>query len=248
MCLSNSKETHVTFAINQTLRLQPNHYFHDVVPKKQIYLHHTVGGSGVSTFKYWDSQDLCVATAYIVERDGTIYEVFPPEAWAWHLGLKTSSNTIANKQSIGIEIASEGALRSGNELNTMLAEQNHPALFDPDYLYAFDIDVPPFSHAKRLYHMYDDKDKFIDLAVRFRGYGFFDAYDPTQTPAVMWLVNHLCEELNVPKQLIPGDDKLRFDESLILGFTGVLTHANVRSDKSDVDPSWPWDQLQASFG
>ena len=139
--------------ISTVMQLAPGDYFHDIVKKTQIYLHHTVGGSAKSTFDYWQAQANHVATAFIVERDGTIFQVYDPHLWAWHLGLKLPSNTQANKQSIGIEMASEGALRSGKELNTMSGITK----FDEDWLYAFDVDVPPFAHAKKLY-------SFITLA------------------------------------------------------------------------------------
>lgn len=235
--------------ISTVMQLAPGDYFHDIVKKTQIYLHHTVGGSAKSTFDYWQAQANHVATAFIVERDGTIFQVYDPHLWAWHLGLKLPSNTQANKQSIGIEMASEGALRSGKELNTMSGITK----FDEDWLYAFDVDVPPFAHAKKLYSfitLADDDvtgNKYWDCGVNFRGYGFFDAYNEPQVAAVIWLVNHLCEEFSIPKQLILGEDKLRFDESMILGFTGVLTHCVVRADKSDVHPGWDWDRLAKSF-
>lgn len=233
--------------INTDWRLTDDQYYHDVVPKTQIYLHHTVGGSAKSTFEYWQSNVERVGTAYIIERDGTVYEVFPPEQWCHHLGLKLSSNTAANKASIGIELASEGALRSGNELNTALALMNRPAPFDPNYLYAFDVDVAPFAHAKKLYHLYNDQSKFFDAGIQFRGYGFFDLYDPAQEAAAIELVVMLCEKFGIPKQLIPQSDKLAFDESLILGFTGVLTHCNVRADKSDLCPAWDWSKLDMAL-
>jgi hypothetical protein len=28
-----------------------------------------------------------VATAYVIDRDGTVFELFDPAAWAFHLGL-----------------------------------------------------------------------------------------------------------------------------------------------------------------
>lgn len=227
--------------INTTLRLSVEQYLRDVVPKTQIYLHHTVGGSAKSTFDYWQSTPDRVATAYIVERDGTVYEVFDPHYWAWHLGLKTASNTQANKQSIGIEMASEGALRSGAELNRMLAaiDPKTPPKFSSAFLYAFDIDVPPFKNARRLYNLVTDAGKYYDNMVPWRGYRYFDAYDAPQVAAVNALVKYLCESFSIPKT-IPAGDMTRFDESLILGHRGILHHALVRKDKSDLNPSWSW--------
>lgn len=235
--------------ISKELRLTSDQYFQQGFTKTQVYLHHTVGGSAKSTFAYWQGNADRIATAYIIERDGTIYEVFDPMHWAWHLGLKTASNGQANKQSIGIELASEGALRSGFELNTMCGQKR----FEDTYLYAFDIDplykdgqLQPksewFKGAKKLYSAMDTG-KFFDLPVGFRGYHFFDAYDEPQIVAAIELVNQLCEQFNIPKKLIPNQDKFQFDESLILGFSGILTHANVRADKSDLCPAWDWDRL-----
>src|SRR5438105_2368321 len=94
--------------VSTALRLPVDSYFSEKHPKDLIILHHTVGGSANSTFEYWRTDEQHIGTAYIVDRDGTIHEVFPPECWAYHLGLKTTS--AVDKRSIGIEIASEGAL------------------------------------------------------------------------------------------------------------------------------------------
>ena len=94
--------------ISTELRLPGDQYFPATQPKNLIVLHHTVGGSARSTFDFWRSSPERIGTAYIVERDGNIYEVFPPDAWAYHLGIKGTS--ALDRRSIGIEIASEGAL------------------------------------------------------------------------------------------------------------------------------------------
>ena len=232
-----------TVQINKAWQLPPSTgYFQDVISKKQVVLHHTVGGTAKSTFNYWVNQANHVATAYLVDRDGTIYEVFEPKFWAWHLGLKLAQNSIANKQSIGIEIASAGPLRSGKELNARLGHDK----FDVNYLYAFDIDVAPFEHAKRYYDMNVDQAKFVGVPTPFRGYSFFDAYTELQVASVILLVNYLCEQFNIPKQLIPNQNKLEFDIST-LNFSGIITHCNVRQDKSDLSPSFDWNRLYQSF-
>jgi hypothetical protein len=223
--------------INRNFRLSPDKYFHDVVSKTQIYLHHTVGGSALSTFKYWQNQSNRVATAYIIERDGTIYEVFDPHYWAWHLGLKTDVNTIANKQSIGIELASEGALRSGKELNDKLGYKR----FDENYLYGFDIDVVPFANAKKIYHINNDKQKYWQGS--FRGYNYFDAYDEPQVISANKLILYLCELFGISKHTI-GNDYFSYKPELITKFSGVLTHCNVRIDKSDVCPNWDFKRTE----
>jgi N-acetyl-anhydromuramyl-L-alanine amidase AmpD len=92
-----------------------------------------------------------------VERDGTIFEVFDPRFWAFHLGLAGTGGS-AERRSIGIEMASEGRLEErGEEVGT------------------------PGRH--------------------------FD-----------------------------------FDRALF-GYRGVLGHHQVRADKTDLHPGFPWDRL-----
>ncbi len=58
-------------------------------------LHHTAGGSARSTFNYWNGNATRIATAYIVERDGTIFEVFDPR----HLNLDSAAHATMPRRS-----------------------------------------------------------------------------------------------------------------------------------------------------
>jgi N-acetyl-anhydromuramyl-L-alanine amidase AmpD len=231
-------------------RLHPDKYFDTDTSKSQIYLHHTVGGSAASTIGWWNTSKIRVGTSYVVDVNGVVYEVFPPEKWAYHLGLKTNFNKQANMQSIGIEICSEGALRDGGELNAMLMQKGLKGRMRDDFLYAFDINpnaaknpMQWFKGAKPLYHILHDSDLFVKFEEGYRDYMYFDAYNPEQLTSVFELVKYLCEKFNIPKQLIPHEDKTTFDISLALDFKGILTHANVRRDKSDVHPAFPWSKM-----
>lgn len=228
-----------TLTISRQWRLIDDQYFKDETNKTQIVLHHTVGGTARSTFEYWQGNPDRIATSYIIDRDGTIYEVFDPLYWAFHLGLKLPKNIIYNQCSIGIELASEGPLRSGKELNSQLTN----GAFNVDYLYAFDIDVKPFKNAVKLYHLYNDQNKFFNCTVNFRGYGFFDLYDEPQIVSTIKLVKHLCEQFSIPRILIPNKDKLEFDLRT-LDHKGIITHANCRKDKTDLSPAWDWDRFE----
>ncbi len=229
-------------------------YFAEEFPKKQIYLHHTVGGTAKSTFDWWNGTPDRVGTAFIIDRDGTIYQVFDPKYWAFHLGLTTSNNLITNKSSIGIEIANWGALRNGHQLNADLSANGAPERFDEDYVYALDIDRQPkkppsewFLGAKKLYHMFHDRDKFFDCVVDFRDYSYFDNYTPAQVVAANELVLVLCEQFGVPKVLLPHDDRFTFNPQTTT-FNGVLTHCNVRLDKTDLSPAWDWSLTAKALG
>ena len=104
--------------VDRSLRLSRAQYVQDPHPKSLIVLHHTAGGSVRSTFHWWEEGDPSrIATAYVVERDGTIFEVFEPRFWAFHLGLRGTGGRV-DRRSIGIELASEGWLEQvGSELH-----------------------------------------------------------------------------------------------------------------------------------
>ena len=103
-----------------TKQLPETSYFKTEHTKSKIVIHHTVGGSATSTIKYWEAQANNLSTPFIIERDGTIYKCFDPKYWAYHLGVSpktcvfpkgvTVNKGELDQASIGIEIASEGAL------------------------------------------------------------------------------------------------------------------------------------------
>jgi N-acetyl-anhydromuramyl-L-alanine amidase AmpD len=244
-----------SFIIDKSLRLPSDRYINEETSKKAVCLHHTVGGSARSTFEWWKQNPSRVCTAYIVERNGVIYEVFDPQFAAWHLGGASALGVVYkeakryNYETIGIELASEGALRSGYELNAELINIGLPPRFDENYLYAFDIDPNPnvpevrwFTGAKKLYHKNQDINSYVDFGEYWRRYRYFDAYDEPQVQATFWLVNKLCDDFNIPKRIIDinwgGYDKN------ILDFKGTYTHCNVRRDKSDVHPRFDWQGLR----
>ncbi len=83
-------------------------YFQDHHKKDLIVLHFTAGSSVDGALQTWLGDPTRVATAFIVAQDGTVHDVFPPECWAYHLGLKTTH--AHDKRSIGIEIVNLGPL------------------------------------------------------------------------------------------------------------------------------------------
>jgi N-acetyl-anhydromuramyl-L-alanine amidase AmpD len=198
--------------INKTLRLPEGQYFKQPQKKDAIALHHTVGGSARSTFDYWKTSADHIATAYIVERDGTIYEVFDPTYWAYHLGVKGSGGQ-HDKRTIGIEIASEGALIEAS-----------------GKLYCFGVVSPRTLHTS----------KNFDNGEKWRGYRYFDAYDEPQMTSVIELVNYLILRFQIPRR-VPA--KLTEYDPKYVAFQGVFGHHHVRTDKTDLHPGFDWERL-----
>lgn len=199
--------------IDRTLRLPTNQYYQEAFPKKQLYIHHTVGGSALSTFHWWLKDPNRVGTAYIIDRDGTIYEVFDPRYWCHHLGIKHKRNTSLNQHSIGIEIASEGAL-------TMKDNK----------LYGYD--------GKQVF-----RSNYIDNQEEWRGFRYFDAYEPAQIDSLYKLVEYVCEQHSIPKKCIEKKFSTMFSEQFF-DFNGILGHCNVRNDKTDPHPQFKYQNLQ----
>ena len=92
--------------------LKENQYYQGVYTKKYIVLHHTAGGSAASSVASWAANPEHIATPYIIDRDGIIYETFDPKYWAYSLGVK--GLTSLEKSTIPIEICSYGALTEKN--------------------------------------------------------------------------------------------------------------------------------------
>jgi len=97
-------------------RLKPvnfpaKNYFTALQRKTQIVLHHTAGGSAMSAINWWKTRNDgkgTIATPYVIERDGTIYQLFNAFAWAHHLGVSGKPNLC--RFSIGIELVCWGAI------------------------------------------------------------------------------------------------------------------------------------------
>jgi len=177
--------------------LDDNEYFHEVFDKKQIYLHHTVSSTVDSTFNWWQQDPKRIGTAYIIDKDGTIYEVFDPKYWAYHIGIGISQY---EKNSIGIELVNESWLTKRDNGN---------------------------------FYWLDNKARYRGQVVEdeWRGHKYWADYPNEQMYAAVDLVKHLTDEFDIKKQVHMSYD---YDPDLVKNYEGVLSHCNVRSDKTDI--------------
>lgn len=158
--------------IDRSLRLPPTQFFGEAQPKSLIVLHHTAGATALSTFRFLASRPAPVAVAYLVARDGTIFELFDPRLWAFHLGVPGSGRGM-ERRSIGIELANEGALFGF-----------------PDNLFAFGGPEEGTRFTGTVF----------DAGRPWRGHRWFAAYTEAQTEAAIALVDHLLTSFHVPRQ------------------------------------------------
>lgn len=209
--------------INKTMQLPAGQFFPPAGAKTGIAIHHTVGGSAASTFRWWLEDDDLVGTAYIIDRDGTVFEVFDPRAWAWQFGLPwaRTKKIKFEQRFIGIELASEGGLKEVD-----------------GKLYCFDRVSP-----KTL----KPREEAFDFGQVYRGYRYFDRYEEAQVVALLGVIDSLCNQFGIKRQA-PSRFFELYGEPLA-DFEGIIGHTMVRQDKSDPAPMQQlWDRIVSSCG
>lgn len=208
---------------SSTYRLPEAAFFQQRVPKDLIVLHNTASSTASSVFETWKSQAKPrVGTAYVVDRNGVVFELFPPECWAYHLGMKKRNLGHYNdRRSIGIEIVNPGPLRpdpdGGDTLNWW------PRNFRQPWCLA------------------SETGKYVQT--EYRGHKYFATYTPEQEGAVRKLVQWLCKRFGIAFLLPPPAKRLVCDPEYFCKFRGIAAHQNFRPDKFDVGPAWSWESL-----
>jgi N-acetyl-anhydromuramyl-L-alanine amidase AmpD len=185
-------------------------------PKKDlIILHFTAGTSAASAANGWTQH---VAVPYVIDLDGTIYELFDPACWAFHLGIKGDPHHVQDMRSIGIEIANVGPLKKvGSQMNFW------PADFGTKFC--------------------DEGDTGRYVRQGFRTMDYFAAYPKQQMEAVAALVSYLCDRFSISKSLPPSTKQFECDPGFYGSYKGIATHANFRQDKWDIGPAFDWAAL-----
>lgn len=206
-------------AINRDrFRLPPSQYMHEETPKDLIVLHFTAGSNAAGAHSSWMATDARVATAYILDLDGTIYELFDPRYWAYHLGIKgaASRNFHHDRRSIGIETVNVGPLK----------ERDGALYWWPNnYQTRWCGAAETGRYVRRSY----------------RGFACYATYTPAQAAALGPLVLHLRARFGIPKRLPAAARRPLADPAgYFKDFSGVASHQNFRADKFDVGPAFDW--------
>ena len=209
-------------AINRTtFQLPPSQYVGEETPKDLVVLHFTAGTSARSALQTWMANDARIATAYVLDVDGTVYELFDPRFWAFHLGIKGAANANFrhDRRSVGIEIANAGPLKlSGDRLCWWPGEYTTECC------------------------KVADRERYVKAS--FRGFDHYVAYTEAQYGALGPLVAHLCERFSIPRRLPSIAKRTQADVTdYFKDFSGIASHQNFRSDKFDVGPAFDWQRL-----
>lgn len=194
--------------------LHNNQNYPAVDHKDQIWLHHTAGTTAYGAIDWWNQTPEKVGTAYVIDRDGTIYEVFDPSNWAYHIGVSNDNNH-CEKYGIGIEIVAAGQLYE---------REDGKVMFYPLYPNKIARTVIP-------------EKEVVRLNKKWRGYTLYHKYTSKQVLSLCWLIDNLIDQFNIPIQ----DDFRNFwlyDKSgkVLEGKPGIYAHSTVRLDKTDIVP------------
>lgn len=75
---------------------------------------------------------------------------------------------------------------------------------------------------------------------RWRNNKYWDSYTTEQFDSALNLVSNLCDEFNIPKNVISHNTKINnfFD------YSGVLYKSNLNKNYTDLNPSWDFDKFK----
>lgn len=194
--------------------LKKGKYYDETQPKRIIVLHHTAGGSAQSSIDWWNQNTNKVATAYVIDRDGTILQTFPDDKWASALGIKqavfnkygvSNINTRLDQISVQIEIANWGQLilKNGKYYNYVGRE------------------VPA-----------EDVQKYDKP---YKGEVYYEKYTDAQIKALEELILTLNNKYPSIK-LDYNEDMWDVSKRALVGTWGIWSHTSFRSDKNDCHP------------
>lgn len=214
--------------LSTRLRMSEAHYFSESQEKDLIVLHFTAGTTASGAVAHWQSLAERIGTAYVIDVDGVIYEVFDPHGWAYHLGIVSqpsapgSSLRIGSRhdrRSIGIELVNVGPLkRRGDDLCWWL------------------------NSWQARYCTIRDERRFVGSA--FRGEQYFATFTDAQYASLRPLVRRLSHEHHIPLVAPPPDVRaVSLPSGFYSEFRGVCSHQNFRADKWDIGPAFDWDRL-----
>lgn len=197
-----------------------DYYYKTEETKSLIVLHFTVGflrGDLASLTE----QDVHMSTPYVIGRNGTVYELFDPRYWSYHLGRSAvGGNGLNSKRSIAIELSNIGPLtRQNGDL---------------------------FSIYDRKYCSVDEEEFYVKLETPFRKYTYFSTFTEKQYDSLRELLAYLCARFNIPHEILPENKRYRLFSSKTEAQTyeGICSHVNYRAyGKVDIGPAFEWDKI-----
>lgn len=200
-------------------------------PKERIVLHYTAGHLG-SDLGALTRDHYHVSVAFVIARDGTIYQLFPSKYWSGHIGKGIGNDGTGNaqdKRTIGIELSNFGYLteRDGN-LETCYSRLKAPngSIGRPD-----------------IYCPVSETNAYIKTEQPFRGQRYYANFTEEQYNSVIILLRYLTSTYNIPRDFLPEPMRYQTVEGVV-DFHGIVSHINYRRDgKWDIGPAFDWTKV-----
>lgn len=205
-------------------------YFRNTKEKKEkIVLHHTAGHLQGDLHSLTRGRHP-VSTAFVIARDGTIYQLFHSNKWSYHLGKGAIGiNEIQSKQSIGIELSNYGYLiQRGNKLETIYSRTKNKKGEEVIDEYCDIIDT----------HLYQK------LEASFRGQFYYATFTEAQYNSLATLIRYICNEYDIPNTFLPPNLRFGITQEAA-NFRGILSHVNfIARGKWDLGPVFDYELLE----
>ncbi len=207
-----------------------NYFYPATHTKERIVLHFTAGNLR-SDMQSLTTEGRHVSVAFVIARDGTIYQLFPSANWSGHIGAGVGNQGTQNAQdkaTIGIELSNYAYLvpRDGN-LETIYSrtpQNGKPGPVDE-------------------YCSLSNTAAYLKINKPFREQSYYASYTPEQVESTVILLRYLTAKYNIPRQFLP-EDKRYITTNDVLTFKGIVSHVNYRpSGKWDIGPAFDWQGL-----
>lgn len=215
----------------QLYKPKRSNYFYPATHAKQRIVLHFTAGNLRSDMQSLTTQDRHVSVAFVIARDGTIYQLFPSGAWSGHIGAGIGNQGTGNAQdkaTIGIELSNYAYLvpRDGN-LETIYSRLPQNGKPGPVDVYC------PLSNTAA----------YLKIDKPFREQSYYASYTSEQIESTIILLRYLTAKYNIPRQFLP-ENKRYIATNDVLTFRGIVSHVNYRSSgKWDIGPAFDWDTL-----
>ena len=208
------------------------YYYPTEYTKQRIVLHYTAGNTR-SDIMSLTRQDYHVSVAFVVARDGTIYQLHPSKYWSGHLGAGIGNQGTGNREdkaSIGIEISNYGYLvpRDGH-LETIYSRLKDKSTGK----------IGPVD----LYCSQTQSEAYTKIDTPFRDQQYYATFTPEQLESTIILLRFLTAKYQIPRQFLNKEKRFATTNDVV-NFKGIVTHVNYRSSgKWDIGPAFDWDKL-----
>ncbi len=194
--------------------------------KEVILLHFPATISAQSICKPWgtrrSTQTPRTRSPYVIDPKGSIYEMYQPEFWAPHMGMKSDNpDAVHDRRTIAIDIVNPGPLRvdpvNPNQLNWW-----------------------PHRFGARFCGI-EETEKYV--VADFGSPRYFAAFPEVQIAALRFLVERLRREFNIPAVVPPPAKRWNCDPDYFLTYRGIASRQNFRVDRFDSNPMFDWGWL-----